>query len=431
VGSQLSRGPRSGIDVDGAAVRQARLDAGLSLAQVAGADLTRQAVHLIEKGKVRPTRRSLGIIARRLGVPEWTLLAGNGGMTAERALAELELLCQRQEYQQAADQARHLITLGGCDEVVAYCHHFAGQALYLLARPTEALPHLQAARRRFSALGNPAWAAESTDWEAMVLHMLEDASALRVARKALRTYQGLELRLPETETRMLEHLGTICLGRRDFLAGRGWYEAALEVDRGIRDLSRMGRVYHGLGMCHYGMNDCRTASTLLFKAITLYEAEQRIAPSPMRMGLPRVENDLGLVVMQQGDLLRAEDLFQTALHHYEIAGIDRLRSHTLLSLGELRERQGRLDEALEFVVKAIEVALRHGEMVTVASGYRQLGELYAARGDHGLADSSFQRALGMLQEAGVEERLRECMRAYETVLAERRRARRRSRGASA
>ena len=418
------------MEVDTAALRQARRDAGLSLAQVAGSDLTRQAVHLIETGKVRPTRRSLHIIAQRLGVPEWTLLAARGGMTDEGAIAELEQLCQRQEYTRASERALRVIALGGSDELVAYCRHYAGLALYQLARPTQALPHLREARARFDALGNSWWAAESIDWEAMVLLMVEDPAALRVGRKALRRYRALEPRSPETEARMLEHLGTICLGRRDFEAGRAWYAAALEVDRGVRELTRMARIYHGLGMCHHGLGD-RRAAELLLRAITLYEAEQRITPSPARMGLPTVEADLGLVAMTQGDHERAEELLRAALDHYAEAGIERLRSHALLTLGELRQRQERIDEALDFVVQAIDCASSHGEMLTVAVGYRQLAELYASRGDHHLADSAFQRALGMLQEAGMDERVCEVMRAYERVLADRREARKRARTASA
>jgi tetratricopeptide (TPR) repeat protein len=419
------------VEVDNAALRAARLDAGLSLAQVAGPDLTRQAVHLIETGKVRPTRRSLRIIADRLAVPEWTLLAARGGMTDEGAIAELELLCQRQEYARASDQALRLVSLGGSAELIAYCRLYAGQALYLQARPTDALPHLQEARARFELLGNAWWAAETMDWQAMVLHMLEDPAALKVGRQALRRYRGLEPRRPETEARMLEHLGTITLGRRDFGAGRRWYEAALEVDRGVRELVRMARIYHGLGMCHYGQHDLHRAAELLIRAITLYEAEQRITPGPVRMGLPLAEGDLGLVAMAQGELKRAEESFLSALDHYDSAGITRLRSHTLLNLGELRQRQQRLDEALGFVLEAIDCASSNQEMLTVAVGYRQLGELHAARGDDHLADSSFQRAIGMLQDVGMEDRLQDVLHAYERVLTDRRQARRRARTATA
>jgi tetratricopeptide (TPR) repeat protein len=431
VGLQRARGPRVGIYVDPAALRQARVDAGLSLAQVAGSELTRQAIHLIETGKVRPTRRSLRIIAQRLGVPESSLLALPGPMSDEQAVAELQQLCERHHDARAAEQAEQLIQLGGSPERVAFAHHYASRALYALARPAEALPHAREARRRFESLGNPWWAAESMDWEAIALNMLQDPSALHVGRRALRRYRALEPRSPETEARMLAHLGAICYGRREYAAGRAAYQAAFEVHGGVRELATMARIYHGLGMCHQGMGDARAAAELLFKAVTLYEAEERIASVQVRQDRPRAENDLGLVMMAQGDLERAESLFAAALEHYAAAGIERLQSHTLLSLGELRQRQGRLDEALDLVTRGVERAVAFDEKYAVTSGYRQLGELYEARGDCGLADASFHRALVLCESAGLTERAKDCMRAYERVLADRRLARRRARTASA
>jgi tetratricopeptide (TPR) repeat protein len=431
VGSERPRGPRTGIEVDLAALRRARLDAGLSLAQVAGTDLTRQAVHLIETGKVRPTLRSLRAIARRLGVPESALMAPPGPHSDERVIGDLEELSQRQEHALVAEQAVRLIAIGGSDERVAFAHFFAGNALYELARASDALPHLREARRRFEALENPWWTAEAMDWEAMALHLLENPKALRVGRTALRRYRALEPRRPETEARMLVHLGSICYGLRDYEAGRAHYEAALQVEDGVRELSRIARVYHGLGMCLRGVHRLREASELVFKAVTLYEAEQRITPGPMRMHLPRAENDLGLVLMDLGDWDRAEDLFVAALDHFSAAGVERLQSHTLLSLGELRQHQGRLDEALAFVGQAIERAAAWNETYSLTAGYRQLGEIYDARGDDQLADAAFQRALGLLHEAGLDDRAEDCMRSYERVLAGRRESRRRRDSASA
>jgi transcriptional regulator with XRE-family HTH domain len=431
VGSERPRGPRTGIEIDPAALRQARLAAGLSLAEVAGSDLTRQAVHLIETGKVRPSVRSLRVIAHRLGVPEWALLIPSGPMADERMVAELQKLCQKQQYGDVAQEALRLIELDGSAELTAFAHHFAGQARCVLSQPVEALPHLREAQDRFQALGNPWWVAESMDWEAMALHTLEDPAALRVARTALRGYCALEPRRPETEARMLEHLGTICYRQRDHEAGRAYYESALQVDGGVRELARIARVYHGLGMCLHGLHRFRPAAELLVKAIAMYEAEQRIAPAPMRSGLPAVENDLGLVLMAQGDLERAEELFRAALEHFAAAGIERMQSHALLSLGELRQRQGRLDDALAFVVQAIERAGAWNETQAVMSGYRQLGELYAAQGNDELADASFQRALALCADSGLAERATECLRAYERVLAGRRQSRRRTGSASA
>jgi tetratricopeptide (TPR) repeat protein len=402
------------------------MDAGLSLAQVAGSELTRQAVHLIESGKVRPTARSLRYLSRRLGVLESTLLAPPPPGSDDLVINELAAGCERQEYDRVADEALLLVALDASPRLLAYAHHHAGLALYRLGRPGEAVIHLRAARERFEALGSAEWAAESMDWEAFALNMMEDPEALRVGRMALRRYRSVDARRPEVEARMLQHLGSICYGRRDYRRGCAYYDAALCIDGGVRELSTIARAYHGLGMCHLGLHDLRQAAELLFKAVTLYEAEQRIAPGPVRQDRPRAENDLGMVAMAQGDLERAEELFQAALEHYEAAGIERLQGHTLLGLGELRQRQGRLDDALPLVLRAIDRASALDETFTVIAGHQQLGELRAARGEHEQADASFRHALALCAEAALDERTVECSRAYQRVLAERRQSRRRA-----
>lgn len=66
----MKRGPRgSGISVDPARVREARLDAGLSLAQLAGDDVSRTFIHFVEQGRSRPSKGVLNLIATRTGKP--------------------------------------------------------------------------------------------------------------------------------------------------------------------------------------------------------------------------------------------------------------------------------------------------------------------------------------------------------------------------
>src|SRR5439155_18741948 len=58
-----------GVDVREGSVRQAREEAGLSLAKLAGTDVTRGAIFLIETGRSRPSMATLRLIADRTGRP--------------------------------------------------------------------------------------------------------------------------------------------------------------------------------------------------------------------------------------------------------------------------------------------------------------------------------------------------------------------------
>jgi transcriptional regulator with XRE-family HTH domain len=55
--------------VDPARVHEARIEAGLSLGQLAGDDVSRTFIHFVEQGKSRPSKGVLSLIARRTGKP--------------------------------------------------------------------------------------------------------------------------------------------------------------------------------------------------------------------------------------------------------------------------------------------------------------------------------------------------------------------------
>jgi transcriptional regulator with XRE-family HTH domain len=59
----------AGIAVDPRRVREARLQAGLSLREVAGAEVSATFIHFVERGVSRPSQKVLGLIARRTGKP--------------------------------------------------------------------------------------------------------------------------------------------------------------------------------------------------------------------------------------------------------------------------------------------------------------------------------------------------------------------------
>jgi tetratricopeptide (TPR) repeat protein len=243
-----------------------------------------------------------------------------------------------------------------------------------------------------------------------------------MAEDALRRYRLLEPRAAEVESRMLEHLGTILVRHRNYLRARDCYDEALQVAGPRLDIARLARIYHGLGTCHGNLGDPQRAIDLTARAVTLYSVENDIRPQPARVDLPRAEGDLGMCYLAQGDLERAEELFQKALDHLAETGVERLRSRGLLSMAELRQAQGRPAEALELIDEAIALAARYEEQMALAMAHQLRGQVHARGGAPELADESFERALAILEHAGLEERRALCLAAYGRVREARRRA---------
>ena len=71
------RGRREGVAVRDGSVAQARQEAGLTLAQVAGDKLSRTAIHLVERGHSRPSMETLRHIAHQTRKPLSFFLLGS------------------------------------------------------------------------------------------------------------------------------------------------------------------------------------------------------------------------------------------------------------------------------------------------------------------------------------------------------------------
>lgn len=78
----------SGIAVDPDRIRQARVAAGLSLGQLAGKDVSRAFINMVERGLARPSPPVLELIALRTGKPIKYFLRQSRSSVSGRDIAE-------------------------------------------------------------------------------------------------------------------------------------------------------------------------------------------------------------------------------------------------------------------------------------------------------------------------------------------------------
>ncbi len=290
-----------------------------------------------------------------------------------------EDLLETNRYDEVVELARG--TLDSDDTAAltrAVAHHYLGQALCHLVRPDEALDHLRRARGLAEATGDPWLAAESLEWEASAVHAKDDMAAVAIGKEALDRYRALEPRRPETEARMLERLATFLVRRRAYDQAEHYYELALEVAGPVRDLTRVARIYHGLSHCHWTRGDTRRGIDLAQMAVSLYTVESQFRPFAAKISLPRAENDLGTMLVRQGQLERAEDSLTSALNRFAASEEDPARGQVLLSLAELRVRQDRQGDALRLLMDASEAGLDEWREACLAA-FERMQEARAGR----------------------------------------------------
>jgi tetratricopeptide (TPR) repeat protein len=412
------KGRRKGVAIREGSVRQARLEARLSLAQVAADQLSRTAIHLIENDRVKPSLETLRLIARKTQKPiEFFLLDPHGQpdlTEPQRELRELERLTLVRDFPAVVKLGVALLPKKWSRDDAALVHFYLGQAYCRMVQPQEALMHLPIAREHFEHQDDEWSAVDALDWEASALGLLEDPKAVTVANEALERCRRLNPRPPQLEARILGHIAGMFYAAKSWPLAISHYEAAAEAASAVKDLLQMAKMNHGLGGAYQQLHQPAKARQHLDKALALYSIESDLS------AVYRVENDLGWLLLHEGQVDSAEQHFLKAFAGAEELSIDRRgRGYVLVNLADVNLRKGRLDEARRYLNEAAQSAEASGERVCLAEAHVIEGKLEERLKKTQVADQHFAAAIEILGKVDMPNRLRDCHMEYAQVLDDR------------
>jgi Tfp pilus assembly protein PilF len=190
-----------------------------------------------------------------------------------------------------------------------------------------------------------------------------------------------------------------------------YYEEGLAAASGVKDLLQLAKMHHGLAMAYQHLRQPATARQHFDKALTLYSLESDLS------AVYRVENDMGHLYLQEGLLDSAEQHLLRALAGATELSLDlRGRGFILANLGDVYLRKGQLAEAAVWLTQAIDLAEATGERIVQAEAYLLVGQLDERNGDRHTADDDFSRAIRILEELNMPERLRDAHMDYAELL---------------
>lgn len=409
------RGRRHGIEIKPGTVKQARKDAGLSLAQVANGAVSRTAIYFVETGKAKPSMETLRLIAERTGQPLDYFLSRPSTMEprSSQNTLEVELLLATNDPEAALATGRALLADGQDPDTTARTRYLMAYALLRMAQPLEARRLASEAREHFEKTGDRLMTAESLGHEASAAYLLQDPTALALAKRAIDLCHSLHPIPRTTEARLLFVLGSVHATNQDWQAAIDCYERAVAAGEVVQDLRRLSLMYSGLSLAYSEIGQLGQAAYYAQRALTIHETLND------RLSLARSENNLGNVLIKRGDLAAAEQHLSRALAVWEEVGVEVGRADVLLSLCDLAIARSRLDDAESFAVEARDFAERLSEQATLADSHIWLGRIAAERGDDARVDEEFQEAWGILDALGAAERLSRCHVEYAELLEKR------------
>jgi len=401
-----------GVTLRPGAVKQARQESGLSLAQVGKGHVTAPAIYLIETGRTRPSLPTLEHIAHRTGKPVEFFLAEPGGVADESQtrLLELEALYGEGRYDEAIKLGESLLELGTSAYRLGRIRYFLAMTYLQMAQAERGEVLLAEARAHFEAINDPVMLVEVMGAEASLAYMTQRPNALELAEKALAACRNLKPMPEPLESRMLFVLASAHLTNGAWDRSIKLYDEAIKASGTLFDLRREAKMYSGLAWAYQELGQLDTAARYATRSVAVLETLRD------RVSLARSENNLGMVLMARGDLVEARKHLDRARELADETDLMVGRSPILASLCELCLQEGNVEQAGALADEALELAERMNERPHVAAAHMWKGRVADRLGDHATVDREFELAIRGLEELGMTERLLQCHGIYAEIL---------------
>jgi tetratricopeptide (TPR) repeat protein/DNA-binding XRE family transcriptional regulator len=401
-----------GVNLRPGSVKQARSDAGLSLAQLGKGHVTAPAIYLIETGRTRPSLPTLEHIARRTGKPVEFFLAEPGGAADDThtRLVELEAMVAEGRASDALAAGDGLLDRSSSAFRLGRIRFVLAQAYLGVGQPERAVGLLEEARAHFEAVNDGLMLAECLGALATLAMTGQPKDAVALAERALGICRALKPTPAPLESRLLGMLARAQVADRDWEAAAATYEEAIATGGYLVDLRGAARIYRDLGSAYRQAGEVEIASRYLTRAVALLEVLRD------RSSLARAENDLATVLMRRQDFAGARGHLVRALELSDEAGLEFGRSHVLLTQCELALHEGDVKRARKLAGEALEMAERVEDGATIAEAHEWLGRIADRLGDHAAADRQFEDAIRGFKALGMRERLLQSHGAYAEIL---------------
>jgi tetratricopeptide (TPR) repeat protein len=261
----------------GERLREARVAARLSQAQLGAPYYTRAHVSAIELGKIRPAMKSLEHMAAKLGKPASHFMEDRqlGEQRGERAvsIARAHQLTAEGKAAEAIGILIPLLEQEQSRQERAAVLRALGRAYWEAGLGAKSAKVLQEALDIYQAGGNSELVARTRAQLGMALHLLMSyGEAAEHFGEALRAMARGELRDPVLKVHVLHNLGLTFYQRNEFSMALEHFERAENEGADIGDPKWLASLFAAIGMSFHQLKDYDAALAYLGRSEALFES---------------------------------------------------------------------------------------------------------------------------------------------------------------
>lgn len=384
----------------GGRIRQARLRAGLTQAELAKGRYTAAYISALELGHAKPSMAALAFIAERMGAPVREFL-GDDDLGPSRL--EADLLLASGEYQAALDRYQSLLDRATDRRRRAEALRGVAEALCRLERGGEAIRFAAEASELFQAMHRPADAADAGYWLAYGHYQQDNTTEARALLSGLLAAARAGVApVPDFQFRVLMAIAGVEMRDAEHHRAIDYMEEARGLG-GSLDLRRQANLLSGLAMSYREAGDFEAAVTTGVQSLALYRAAQMERDEAM------LASDLALTYLQVGNLSRAEELLASAVTVMERLGDAWRLAHMVESQAQVALARHELDAADALLERSMSLAEETGNRHAMAAARQTASRVALERGDTDAAAENLQLAVDILREHGRKARLQDAL----------------------
>lgn len=380
----------------GQKIRTLRLKFSLSQQQLAGKELTRAFISLVEQDKCQPSTQSLQILARRLGKPIEYFLEKQDNDEVE-AIELLLLAADR-----ALERGDMTASVRSASSAVRLSERIENRPLQVRARRTLASVFTSGSNHErafeqweeildlYKQANERRGMAEAYFHLGVCTHVLEEySSARRHYMRALKLTEGkkslrdLRLRIAENLTACLMRLG-------DFEGAVESGGVSLSIATELGEQFFRARAYSNLSLALRRLHRPQEASQYAHIAVQIVEQLDLGSVAEYR-------NNLAVCLMDQGQYSDAVPLLEFCLDAFRARGEVRYQAHTLEEMARYWLAVDKPDQAEAACQEAIDLLDIRDDGVLRGRLYRLLGKTYRARNQHRRAEELLRISLEILR----------------------------------
>lgn len=384
----------------GTRIRQTRLRAGQTQAELAKGRYTAAYISALELGHAKPSMAALAFIADRLGVAVREFVGGDelgpSRLEADLLLASGDAQAALDRYQglldQATDRRRRAEVLRGMAE-----------ALCRLDRGGEAIRMAAEAQELFQQMHRSLDAADAGYWLAYGHFQQDNTAEARALLSGL--LQGARAGVepvPDFRFRLLMAIASVEMREGEHHRAIEYMEEARGL-AGNLDLRRRANLLSGLAIGYRDAGDLEASVTTGVQSLALYRAAQ------MERDEASLSGSLALTYLQVGNLSRADELLASAAATFERLDESRLLAHVIESQAQVALARHDLDGADDLLRRTIEMAVETDNFHALASAHQTASRVAQERGDATSAGASLEAAVDILREHGPKALLQEAL----------------------